>query len=323
MTASLGGVPSTSVDVPITAIFLILFLIGAATHMAIFQMNKRKGHKFLMSGMCFGFCMARTVTCILRIAWATRPTKIRLAIAAMIFVSAGVVLLFIINLIFAQRITRARHPSFGWHRAMTFGFRLYYATIVLTLIILITCAVQSFYTLNQNTHRIDRDVQLYGGTFNTMAAFFPIPLILFGLMIPRNKEVDKFGVGRFRTKIWILLIAATALTIGASFRVGVASMTPRPRSDPAWYHSKACFYVFNFAVEIIVVYLYAILRVDMRFHVPNGSDGPGAYAKRRHNRRPSRIMTEEEVFDDEAPHDEGKGDEEDGKERDNMDDAAK
>ena len=31
-------------------------------------------------------------------------------------------------------------------------------------------------------------------------------------------------------------------------------------------------------VEILTVYLYAIMRVDLRFHVPNGAKGPGSYA---------------------------------------------
>ncbi|KAK3077934.1 hypothetical protein LTS18_008872, partial [Coniosporium uncinatum] len=50
---SLGGRPKVSVDVPITAVFLVLFMGGAATHMTIFQLNRRRGHKFLMSAMLF------------------------------------------------------------------------------------------------------------------------------------------------------------------------------------------------------------------------------------------------------------------------------
>ncbi|KAI9828074.1 MAG: hypothetical protein M1832_003601 [Thelocarpon impressellum] len=296
--ASLGGVPTLGLDVPVTAVFLVLFLIGAATHMAIFQANKKKGHKFIMSGMTFGFCMARTVTCVLRIAWATRPTKVPLAIAAMIFVSAGVVLLFIINLIFTQRVLRATHPHFGWHRLLSGGFVVYYVSIVLALIMLIVCTVQSFYTLNANTRRIDRNVQLFGATYFAVCAFLPIPMVVFGLIVPRKTRVEKFGVGRFRSKIAILLFASAVLTLGSAFRAGTNFLTPRPRNGPAWYHSKACFYVFNFTVEIIVVYLYAILRVDMRFWVPNGSKGPGAYSTKTAGGMP-RIMTEEEVFDDE------------------------
>jgi hypothetical protein len=52
----LGGTPDVSVDVPITAVFLFLFIIGAAAHMTIFQLNRKKGHKFLMSALLFGKC---------------------------------------------------------------------------------------------------------------------------------------------------------------------------------------------------------------------------------------------------------------------------
>jgi len=49
------------------------------------------------------------------------------------------------------------------------------------------------------------------------------------------------------------------------------------------------------------VYLYAFIRVDRRFHVPDGSHGPGDYLGEKKERRTSmvnRVMTEEEVFDD-------------------------
>lgn len=50
----LGGKPSIIPDEPITAIFLFLFILSAIAHMTIFQLNQRKGHKFLMSGLLFG-----------------------------------------------------------------------------------------------------------------------------------------------------------------------------------------------------------------------------------------------------------------------------
>lgn len=295
------------VDIPITAVFMFLFICCAATHMTIFQLNRRRGHKFIMSGLMFGFCMARITTCIMRIVWATRPTNLRIGIAAQIFVAAGVVLLFIINLIFAQRIVRSAHPHFGWHRAFSLAFKAVYAVVGISLVMLITCTVQSFYTLNANTRRIDRDVQIYGGVFYAFVAFLPVPLVLGGLVIPRETRLDKFGSGRFRTKISILLLSAVLLCLGASFRVGTNLKTPRPRDDPAWYHSKACFYIFNFTVELLVIVLYAALRVDRRFHVPNGSRAPGDYSsgarKQDEVEKDSssgihRVFTEEETFDD-------------------------
>jgi hypothetical protein len=54
MTWALGGAPEIGVDIPITAVFLAMFIMGAVAHMTIFQLNRRKGHKFLMSGLLFG-----------------------------------------------------------------------------------------------------------------------------------------------------------------------------------------------------------------------------------------------------------------------------
>lgn len=327
--ASLGGHPSVIPDIPVCAVFLVLFLIGAVSHMTILQVNLRRGHKFIMSGMIFGFCMARITATILRMAWATHQSNIRLAIAAQIFVAAGVVLLFIVNLLFAQRIIRAQHPNSGWHPVFHYLFLAIYSLIIVSLIMIITSTVQSFYTLNANTHRIDRDIQLYGQTYFTVVGFLPIPIVLLGLVIPRRQHTEKFGSGRFRNKIYILLTASTLLALGAAFRVGTNYKTPRPINDPPGYMSKACFYIFNFTIEILVVYLYIFVRIDQRFWVPNGSHGPGDYSrhlpgepdprelekrseeeedsvKRGHKAESfvdRHINSEEEVFDDRSPED--------------------
>jgi hypothetical protein len=53
-TWSLGGENEVGVDIPVTAVFLLLFIIGAITHMTIFQLNRKIGHKFVFSGLLFG-----------------------------------------------------------------------------------------------------------------------------------------------------------------------------------------------------------------------------------------------------------------------------
>lgn len=237
----------------------------------------------------------------MRLVWSTLPHNINVAIAANVFVSAGVLLLFVVNLIFVQRIVRASHHNWAWATWFSLAFKIYYASIVVMLIALITCTVQSFFTLNKNTRRIDRDVQLVGSTYFAVAAFLPIPLMGLRWLILPKQQIEKFGEGRFRSKIFVLLFASALLTLGAAFRCGIAYV-PRPAANPAWYHSKACFYIFNFTIEIIVVYLYAVIRVDKRFHVPNDSHAPGDYsgANGEKQRRPSfadRVDNEEEAFD--------------------------
>ena len=159
--------------------------------------------------------------------------------------------------------------------------------------------------------RTNSITRLVGSTYFAVAAFLPIPLVLLRVILPKKSRVEKFGEGRFRTKIVILLFSSAILTLGAAFRAGTAYV-PRARADPAWYHSKVCFYIFNFTVEIIVVALYAIIRVDKRFHIPNGSHGPGDYSGANKNeleRKPSlveRVLSlnnEEQVFDDEPESD--------------------
>jgi len=41
-------------DVPITAVFLILYLIFGVIHIKIFKANKGRGHKFIFNGAILG-----------------------------------------------------------------------------------------------------------------------------------------------------------------------------------------------------------------------------------------------------------------------------
>jgi hypothetical protein len=313
-TAGLGGTPTPGEDGPILAVFISLFLLGAITHMTILQVNLRRGQKFMMSGMLFGFCMARVVACSIRLALSTHQHNISVAIAAQIFVAIGVVLIFIINLIFAQRIVRASHPHFGWAKWFSWAFKLYYVSIVLNITMLVTCIVQSFYTLSNNTRRIDRDVELVGTTYFAVTAFLPTVLVLLRVVIPRKAQTEKFGTGHFNTKFVILLCSSLLLTFGATFRA-VTQFFPRPVGNPAWYQSKSCFYLVNFTIEWLVVLFYAIIRVDKRFWIPNHAHGPGDYTVRRgsiaittvSSRKGSfvfRVLSEEHVFDEMTPEEE-------------------
>ncbi|CAG8179252.1 unnamed protein product [Penicillium olsonii] len=270
-TAGMGLRPTIALDVPICAVFLALFLTGAVCHMTLFRRNLARGHKFIPSAVTFGFCMSRIVANAIRIAWACHGSNISLAIAAQIFVAAGVLLLFILNLLYAQRMFRAVYPVLGWTRAVSWAFKALYTLVVITIIMVITCVVQSMYNLNTNTLRIDRDIQLYGQTYFAIISFLPIPLLLVVLLSPNRKQIEQFGSGTWIAKVLIVALVALLLCLGASFRAATSWMPPRPFTDPAWYHSKACFYVFDFGIDILVVAIFFVARVDQRFWVPNGS----------------------------------------------------
>ncbi|KAJ5956375.1 hypothetical protein N7501_010654 [Penicillium viridicatum] len=277
--ASVGGRPTIPLDVSICAVFLVLFIAGGACHMTLFRRNLARGHKFIPSAPTFGFCISRVIANIMRIAWACHPTNASIAIAAQIFVAAGVLLLFVLNLLYVQRMFRAVYPVVGWSRPLSLAFKALYALVVVTIIMVITCVIQSSYTLNPNILRIDRGIQLYGQTYFTIVSFLPLPLLLLVLLSPNREQIQQVGSGSSVAKVFIVGLASSLLCLGASFRAGTSWMPPRPITDPAWYHSKACFYIFNFTIDILVVAIFFVGRVDQRFWVPNGS------SKVRHYRR--------------------------------------
>lgn len=292
----LGGVPTVDLDVPISAVLLALFVAGAATHMTILQINLRRKHKFLFSGVLFGFCMARISALTLRIAWATHLTNANVAIAAGVMTVAGVILLFIVNLIFAQRILRACWPELGWHPIVRGVWKGMYALVAACLIMAVVASVMVFFTLDPTVRSQCRSVQLVATTVMMVLAFLPTPVVLVAGLHARQSGninsggirssssssgstaggggIDHFGTGQLRTKIALVLFTSLLLTLGAGFRTGVAYDL---RLTPAWFHHKACFYIFNFVIELVVVYLYAAVRFDRRFHVPDGSSKLGHY----------------------------------------------
>lgn len=295
--AALGGQPTPAVDDPICGVLLLLFIGSAILNMAIFQVNRRRGHKFVLSALCFGFSMARITTCVMRIVWASRPTNVNVAIASNIFNAAGVLILFIVNLIFAQRLLRAYHPRFGWHRGVNYAYLFLYFSVIALLIMVITVTVMSFFTLDPDVLNICRKVQLFAGTYLAALAFLPIPIVLLAWAWPREDRPEKFGAGRLRTKVWLVVFTSAILAFGAGFRIG-GNYDTRPINNPGWFHHKAAFYCVNFVIELIVVYLYALMRFDRRFHIPDGSSGPGHYSGGvpKEGGIAGHINTEEEAF---------------------------
>ncbi|KAH0367921.1 hypothetical protein KCU65_g4290, partial [Aureobasidium melanogenum] len=290
---ALGGIPTKAVDIPVCSVFMVLYIIAGALHMATFQKNKKRGKKFIFGGMMFGLCKIRIVTLSLRMAWACYPQSIRLGIAAQVFVNIGVVLLYFVNLFFTQRIVRAQHPNFGWSKFFSPLIPIVCVITVLTIIALIVGVIQSFYTLDTNIHRIDRIIELYGSTAFSAIAFLPIVIVSLSTLarlipsIRGQKAIDKFGEGKMSTKIIIVLAAATLLTLAASIKAGTGYLPPIPlvsNSNPPvaeptpWYFNRGIFYAFGFGVEIIILFFFMAVRVDKRFIIPDGAKGPYSYA---------------------------------------------
>lgn len=204
--------------------------------------------------------------------------------AAQIFVYAGVVILFITNLFFAQRIVRAQHPHFGWSKAFSFWLPIMLIVMVLTILMLISAVIVQFFVPTDYAQQWTRDIQLYGATFYGSAAFLPIPIVLVSTFLKsrpahKNSAIDNFGLtGSMTSKILIVLFTSTLLSLGAWYRAGTSLLPPTPtRSAQPWYFSKACFYTFNFGIEIFVTLFFFFIRIDRRYIIPDSANGPFSY----------------------------------------------
>jgi hypothetical protein len=222
----------------------------------------------------------------LRIAWACHPRNIGLGIAANVFVYVGTIILFMIDWFFVQRIIRAQHQRVGWSTPYRIFHRGALGLLIACLIMIILANIWQFFTSSATKLHVFRALSLTGQTYFTVFCFAPAVLLFISALTPRH-EVEKFGAGRLRINITILLIAVTVLLTGQLFRCVIAWIPQTPFVNVAgepiaqpWYLHKACFYVFNFLTEIVVVIMFALVRVDLRFHVPNGSRMSGDYSGR-------------------------------------------
>ena len=227
----------------------------------------------------FGFCMGRVGTHVLRIAWATRPKNVRVAIAALIFTNIGVLVVYVVILLLALRVFRATHPQLGWNRRLSKTLTVSYVLLLGAILLVIAFTILTFYTLNPTLRSvalwIQRSAILYMLLFNIAS----LSLLLLSWLQPRAQDNENFGTGSMGSKLIVLGVAIFFTVFIAGFRTGTAWSAARLASDAAWYDSKAAFYVIIFGLEVIIVYLFLFTRFDRRFWVPNGSKKPGDYSR--------------------------------------------
>jgi hypothetical protein len=269
-----------SIDVPICAVFLALYITSAALNLKIFIQNRRRGHKFLVTWVLFVLSMIRNITCSMRVAWATSPTNSHIAIAAQVFNNVGIIILYIVNMVLAQRLLRAKQPRIGWHPVFRVAFKAVCGLVVGSLIMGIVALVVSINTTNVHTLQAIRDVTLASATYVIFISVMPLVILALAYAVPSSpSQQEEFGTGGLTGKTLLVLLGSCLCVIIAGFKAGTTWETPRSAAHPAWYHSKAAFYCFGFMLEIVVLFLYIFSRVDKRFHVPDGCKGPGDYTR--------------------------------------------
>lgn len=269
-----------------------------------------------------GFCLVRLITFSTRLAWGTKPNNSSLALVSNLFLNAGIPILYIINLVFTHRITRAQHPRFGWHKSLSILGRVTIGLIFVALILLIYAGVHSAYTTDRSLHEKLRVILLGGSTFNTIIAVIPLPMLLIGVIIPKRVRTEKFGSGRFRVKVAVLLTSSSLLTLRALWGTTAAYKPAVPQSQPLpWYYHKVYFYTIQLLTELIVVYMFIFVRINRIFYTPDGlprgsyvdlpkstaqlelgnGNGPPPYAQHDFPTTTTlRVYSEEELFEERA-----------------------
>ncbi|KAK2054611.1 hypothetical protein LY76DRAFT_628819 [Colletotrichum caudatum] len=274
--AFVGGVPSKSLDLPLTVVFMILFMVGAYVHLTIYRANAKRGHKFLISDLMAEFCILRTVTCIFRITWSIVPKR-GVVLMALITENGGAALVFAVNIFFAQRLVRSIHPRVGWSPA--FGQLTFVLLISVPVFILFSIAmtIVSFFSVGDADRlELADDLLKFGISWNTVLATFPV-LVVSGCLCVPGPAPEKFGTGSLRVKVALLYAGALLMITGHSIRMYALFNKELPGTKSIAY-SKAVFYTTGFMFELLVIALYAMLRVDERFYIRDGSSGPGDYS---------------------------------------------
>ncbi|KAK3933612.1 hypothetical protein QBC46DRAFT_368664 [Diplogelasinospora grovesii] len=273
----MGQVPNATIDLPLTIVFLLLFAAAAFTHISIYRNNAKRGHKFLLSDVIFDFCMIRTLTCIFRIIWVFVNTR-GIILVALIFENGGAAVLFAVNIFFVQRLVRSIQPHYGWNPI--FGYvtlTLAFSVPAVIILNIVSLSVSFFSVGNEVRLGATKGMLIFGASWNVFLVNFPM-MALFAACVVQGPKPEPFGIGQFRTKAAILLFGAAALSIGAALRLA-AIVNPQPPDSSDVLYSKALFYMTGFLLEILVVALYAVGRVDLLFHIPDASAGPGDYAR--------------------------------------------
>lgn len=286
-------IPSLVPDVPINSAFLALFIMGAATHLGLYYFNWRRGRMFVFNAITFAFCVTRIIATSLQMGWAVSPDNIGLASAAQMFVNAGIVLLILCNLFFAQRSVRGQHPRVGWSSPFSLAIGVSALICCIAVFLLIVGVVVQIYLPDTFSQHASQRMQLFSNVVFAITALLPIAVVGISSIAKsyptlQPEPIDNFGQGSLNRKMVIIFSSATILSIGAIYRASITLISPvsLDASIP-WYFSRVSFYVFNFTLDFLLVTLWLVVRIDAQFIIPDGAHGPMTYGNGFHFARKS------------------------------------
>lgn len=117
-TTTNSTLPSIIPDLPSSVVILVLYFLCALGNLARFRQSHAK---FRAGALLIGLCMSRVVTFSLRSAWSVHSHNTNLAIAATVFVNAGVILLVAVNMQLVIRLSKSLKPDLQMSKLFTRG----------------------------------------------------------------------------------------------------------------------------------------------------------------------------------------------------------
>ncbi|KAH6672686.1 hypothetical protein F5X68DRAFT_214836 [Plectosphaerella plurivora] len=286
-----GLVPTKSTDIPIASILLVFFVGFLISNILIMRQNNRAKTPFAFTVLLIVYSVLRTAGMSLRIAYASITNDVNLTIAAMVLANAGGILIFILNLLVMPRLVRAfwgpeRTDAVAWRKKLsTLPFMIPIPLVPIFLLVVVNVLILSFFTTDPDVRRHCQTAQKVALVTFTVVAFVPVlPSLAIAILgsskAPQDLAVRHRrgvvgtildpapGFGSVRGNALLILFGSSLVTLGSSIRAAGLLLPPRMANDPAWYHKRAAYYIFTFAVEILVVLAYIVFRLDRRFQEP-------------------------------------------------------
>ncbi|KAK4446106.1 hypothetical protein QBC34DRAFT_470208 [Podospora aff. communis PSN243] len=248
--------PTPLPDIPICAVLLLLFLSAIPLHLHRPKTTPSPRTVPLPARLLLIFTLLRTTALALRIATAARPASSGLAIASSAFTSAGVAILLVLNLVLTRRWLRD-YSRFGHGVHLLRLFRFLVFCVISCLVMVVSASVDRFFLRDEGNLRSARDVVRAGMCILLGLAGVPVAGVGVG-MVPGVREGEKMREDGRRgwVRMGALVGTAVLLMVEVGFRTGVEFQTAE-----GWWNGRAALYCFVFGVEVVVVWVYGVVRV--------------------------------------------------------------
>lgn len=187
-----------------------------------------------------------------------------------------------------MRLITSLHPRTGWIRAGS-GGKLGVALVFLTMFVFnsVGYGISLSGELEENNlgnpalPEPDPSTSTTSNVGSKLIQISAVMLITMGVLPPWAVPLSMAVPGyerfpRFGIKMIVFFVAAVVLDIGQAARVAVAFNSPNDVAQPVVMdvmQGRAVFYVTGYLVDVLVVLLYFLARIDVLFHMDNDDDG--------------------------------------------------